>query len=248
MTMLWKQDPSHKEWDFICAVYSAIRDFLSDENVSLQSWIQCAVRHLGVVVRENYLTALGWQLTRLEEGTHKIERIAVRTVQSYSQPMNGLGLFMNCLNGGLPVGNPLPIIAKLSDLTNDIICVNTQLGAAAKPGNTMDGFRQFAKTNPQSAMSALFQVPASHLLITQGVSVHNLSELSGDPTTESFFLAQEEDPELDAMLNHGFRADRDGSVGGQFFALGMGNGASGTNQVTDERQSYTNADGKAGFN
>lgn len=67
-----------------------------------------------------------------------VERTVIRTIQSYVPPINGIGLFMNCLNDGLPVSNPLPVIAKLSDLANDIICINTQPGAAAKPTNTMD--------------------------------------------------------------------------------------------------------------
>ncbi|KAK4154861.1 mating-type protein MAT alpha 1-domain-containing protein [Chaetomidium leptoderma] len=234
MTLLWKQDPFHKEWDFMCAVYSAIREFLSDENVSLQDWIQFAIKPMGIVVRESYLTALGWELMTLDDGTHKIERIATREVQSYLQPTNGLGLFMNCLNDGLPVGNPLPIIAKLSDLANDVICVNTQLSAEAKPANTMEGFRQFAKSHPQMAMSAFFQVPAAHPLITQGVSVHQVDNMSGLPATEPFFMPNE-DPELDAMLDNILNGQGDGdlnkqaNLGNQFYSMGMGNGTPGFN-------------------
>ncbi|KAK4149444.1 hypothetical protein C8A00DRAFT_46946 [Chaetomidium leptoderma] len=204
------QDPFHKEWDFICAVYSAIREFLSDENVSLQNWIQFSTKHLGIV---------------LDDGTHMVERTSIRTVQSYVQPTNGLGLFMNCLNDGLPVSNPL------SDLANDVICINTQLGPAAKPNNTMDGFRQLAKNNPQLAMSALFQVPVAHPLITQGVSVHHVPNAL--PAAEPLFMVQNEDPELDAMLENIFRGDGDGSLsnqpnlGNQYYGMGMGNGTLG---------------------
>ena len=228
MTLLWQQDPFHKEWDFMCAVYSAIRDFLADENVSLQNWISFAIKHLGIVVRENYLAALGWVLVKLEDDTHKLERTATRVVQSYLQPMNALGLFMNCLNHGLPVTDPLPIIAKLSGLTNDLICVNTQLGAQAKPTNTMDQFRQFAKSNPQLAMSALFQVPAAHPLITQGVSVHQIPGMGELPATEPLFMVQNEDTELDVMLDRIFREGEvnpgnPANLGNQYFAMGMGN-------------------------
>lgn len=213
MTMLWKEDPFHKEWDFMCAVYSAIREFLSDENVSLQIWIQFATKHLGIVARQNYLTALGWELIQIDDGTHQIQRTAVRSVQSYVQPLNGLGLFMNCLNDGLPVANPLAIITKLSDLANDIICVNTQPGAEEKPTSTMDGFRQFAKNNPQLAMSALFQLPAAHPLVAQGVAVHHVNGLP--PAGEPLFMVQNDDPELDAMLNTIFHGQGNGSLGGQ---------------------------------
>jgi hypothetical protein len=237
MTMLWKQDPFHKEWDFMCAVYSAIREFLSVENVSLQNWIQFGIKHLGIVVRDNYLTTLGWELVKLDNGTHKLQRAATRLVQSYLQPMNGLGLFMNCLNDGLPVGNPLPIIAKLSGLSNDVICINTHLGEAAKPTNTMDGFRQFAKNNPQLAMSALFQVPSAHPMIAQGVSVLHVPEISGMPENEPFFMVQDDDPELDAMLDKILRGEGDGtlasqaSMGPQFFAMDMGSGTPGKHGI-----------------
>ncbi len=43
--------------------------------------------------------------------------------------------------------------------------------AQAKSTDAMDEFRQFAKSNPQLAMSALLQLPATHPLIAQGVSV-----------------------------------------------------------------------------
>ena len=219
----------------MCAVYSAIREFLSVENVSLQNWIQFAMKHLGVVVRENYLAALGWKLVRLEDGTHTLQRAANRVVQSYTQPLNGLGLFMNCLNDGLPVTNPLPIIAKLSGLINDVICINTQLGEAVKPTNTMAGFRQFAKNHPQLAMSALFQLPATHPAITQGVTVHHLPQVSDLSANEPFFMTQSDDSELDAMLDEMLRGEGDGSLGiqagmgHQFYTMGMGNGAPGKN-------------------
>ncbi|KAL2172581.1 hypothetical protein VTG60DRAFT_4700 [Thermothelomyces hinnuleus] len=170
-----------------------------------------------------------------------------RGVQSYLQPTNGLGLFMNCLNDGLPVSNPLPIIAKLSGLTNDIICINTQPGAAARSNNTMEGFRQFAKNHPHLAMSALFQVPAAHPLITQGVTVHQFPESPGFPATEPFPVAQSDDPELDAMLDRIFQGEGDVGIGNQAnfgnerlmmststsMSMGMGMGMGMGNGTTD---------------
>lgn len=239
MTTLWKEDPLHKEWDFMCAVYSTAREFLSDENVTLQNWIQFAIKHMGIVARESYLATLGWRLVQLEDGTHKVERTVVRGMQSYPQPMNGLGLFMSCLNDGLPVSNPLPIITKLSNLADDIIYINTQPGTAAKqPMNTMEGFRQFAKNHPNLAMSALFQVPTAHPLIMQGVTVHHVDQLDSSPATEQFSLTQKEDPELDAMLNKIFQAEGGGGIGNQgsfvnqypTMGIGMGNGTPGESQ------------------
>ncbi|KAK3311458.1 mating-type protein MAT alpha 1-domain-containing protein [Chaetomium strumarium] len=197
MTALWKRDPFHKEWDFMCLVYSAIREFLSNENVSLQTWIESAIGHMGIVVRDNYMRTFGWSVVRLQDGTHKVVRNHPRTVQSFLQPMNGLGIFMKCLNNGLPIADPVPIISKLSGLTNDVICINTHPGAAPQFTNTMEEFRQFARTHPQLAMSALWQVPVTHPLITQGVSVHNVEDLPAPG-------AELDDAELDAMIDEIF--------------------------------------------
>lgn len=228
----------------MCAVYSAIREFLSDEKISLQNWIQYAIKHLGIVVRDDYLASLGWELVRADDGTHKLRRTAARVVESSLQPMNGLGLFMSCLNDGLPVANPLPIMGKLSDLSSDVICVNTRPGDSARPTNTtittttttMQGFREFAKSHPQLAMSALFQVPVAHPVIAQGVTVHHIIPAASDPATNrSGFVVQDNDPELDAMLDRILRGDGSGNPasqalpGPQLFGMGMdmGNGTQG---------------------
>jgi hypothetical protein len=52
--------------------------------------------------------------------------------------MNGLGLFMMCLNDGLPMIYLVPIISKLSGLTNDVTCVNTQQRYAKESPNMLD--------------------------------------------------------------------------------------------------------------
>nr|ALC74361.1 truncated mat A-1 [Humicola hyalothermophila] len=138
---------------------------------------------------------------------------------------------MNCLNDGLPVANPLPIIAKLSGLTNDVICINTQRGEAPKPTNTMESFRQFAKTNPQLAMSALFQLPADHPAIAHGVTVHHIPQASELPANGSLYTTQSDDPELDAMLDRILRGEDDNGFGNQagmghqFYPMGMNSGA-----------------------
>ncbi|GAB1312018.1 Synaptic functional regulator fmr1 [Madurella fahalii] len=213
ITMLWKHDPFHKEWDFLCAVYSAIREDLADQKIPLQIWIQFAIRPLGVIVRESYLAALGWQLVQLEDGTHTLERTVNGVVQSHLQPMNGLGLFMSCLNDGLPVPSPLPIIAKLSDLANDVICINMQAAGGSgltQSTNSMDGFRQLARTNPQLAMAAIFQVPEGHPMIAQGIDLHHVpNEL---PAPETFvnprdFILPQQDVELDEMLEKIFQSE-----------------------------------------
>ncbi|KAL2020189.1 hypothetical protein VTK56DRAFT_8615 [Thermocarpiscus australiensis] len=242
MTMLWKHDPFHKEWDFMCAVYSDIREALADQNVSLQNWIECSIKHLGIIVRDSYLATLGWELIKLDDGTHKLQRTTTRVIQSHLQPMNGLGLFMNCLTDGLPVANPLPIIARLSDLANDIICINTRPGEPAKSTNTVEGFRGFAKNHPHLAMSALFQVPTTHPLIAQGVGVHQVpdSGISGPgvSTPEPFpnareFMATQGDAELDAILDNIFLQEGDGDIRNEadmnphFFTMGMESSTSG---------------------
>ncbi|KAK3996940.1 Mat sexual cell fertilization-promoting factor [Cladorrhinum sp. PSN332] len=171
LTMLWQQDPFHKEWDFMCAVYSAIRENLTEQEVTLQNWIQYAVAHMGIPPRQNYMQALGWDLTQKDNGTYELQRIAARGSTHQIQPVNGLGLFLSCLNGGLPVTNSEPIISQLSDPAFDVICINTQYSNAPQSSGTTPAFHQFAKQNPALAMSAIFGVSSNHGLITQGVQV-----------------------------------------------------------------------------
>ncbi|KAK4223215.1 Mat sexual cell fertilization-promoting factor [Podospora fimiseda] len=169
LTTLWQQDPLHKEWDFMCAVYSAIREYLTEQNITLQTWFQFAVRHMGIPPREGYMHALGWELTQQDNGTYELQRIVARGSLNQIQPMNGLGLFLSCLNGGLPVVNPEPIITQLSDPAFDVICINTP--NTPQSSDSPPAFHQFAKQNPSLAMSAIFGVPSNHGLITQGVQV-----------------------------------------------------------------------------
>ncbi|KAK4117604.1 hypothetical protein N656DRAFT_699532 [Canariomyces notabilis] len=188
MTMLWQQDPFHKEWDFMCGVYSAIRDLLEDQNISLQDWIQAAVKPLGIVARDSYLATLGWEMVQLEDGTNTLQRGAAPPLQSSRQPMNVLGLFTQCLNEGLQVVNPGPIVAKLIDAAKDVICINSQPGGdAAKTFNTMDGFRRLAQNNPQLTMSALFDMPLGNPIVSQGITTHYAPDgMPADAMLDSF--------------------------------------------------------------
>nr|ALD16248.1 truncated mat A-1 [Thermothelomyces fergusii] len=199
-------------------VFSGIRELLAHEDVTLQEWLQFAIRHMGIVVRESYLTTLGWRLVQGSDGTHTMERTTAAAAggvqQGSLQPTNGLGLFMKCLNDGLPVSDPLPIIAKLSGLGRDILCVNTRAAARSTAG-AMEGFRQLARNQPHLAMSALFQVPAGHPLIAQGVTVHQLPDGAGFPAGEPFLPAAQaaDDPELDAMLDRIFQGEAAAGIG-----------------------------------
>ncbi|KAM7205661.1 Mating-type protein MAT alpha 1 domain containing protein [Rhypophila sp. PSN 637] len=126
LTQLWRQDPFHNEWDFLCAVYSAIRSFLDEENLSFKDWINSAATHLGIISRDKYMEALGWQLERCDDGTNKLLRTMTSPIKNCIQPTNGLGLFNSCLSAGLQVNNARPIISKLSDPSFDVICMTTQ--------------------------------------------------------------------------------------------------------------------------
>ncbi|KAK3336971.1 putative mat-A1 protein [Cercophora scortea] len=159
MTMLWQQDTFHNEWNFMCAVYSTIRTFLEESKISLQTWIKFAVNHLGIIPRETYLSALGWHLVRLEDGSHELIRTATSEVHQYPlQPMNGLGLFKQCVASGLSVTSPQAIIAKLSDPTYDVICMNTRLPNVSTDSDLSVNLRNTFKTRPDLAMGALFPV------------------------------------------------------------------------------------------
>ncbi|KAM7208978.1 mating type protein [Naviculisporaceae sp. PSN 640] len=144
LTKLWRQDPFHNEWDFMCAVYSAIRVFLDEENISFKDWINCAATHLGIISRDKYMQALGWQLERCEDGTNQLLRTAaVASIQNCIQPMNGLGLFNNCLSAGLRINNARSIIDKLSDPSYDLICMTTHV--QTRPRTTANTHRSNRK-------------------------------------------------------------------------------------------------------
>ncbi|KAL1840344.1 hypothetical protein VTJ49DRAFT_558 [Mycothermus thermophilus] len=233
MKALWVEDSYHKEWDFMCAVYSEIREFLAEEDVPLQKWIQFAVKHLGIIGRDHYLAALGWELVQLNDGTHTVQRTAMRpsaTIQrNNGQATNGLGLFMSCLNDGLPVANPLPIIAKLSDLAKDMICISAQPDVQM-PSNTMAEFRHFARKNPQLAMAALFEVPPDHPLIAQGIAVHHVpmpgTTMTATATT-STAAAPAADPFLTEQHNANLALDDMFFVGPDPNYIDMGDGVPG---------------------
>ncbi|KAK4160338.1 Mat sexual cell fertilization-promoting factor [Cladorrhinum sp. PSN259] len=226
LTMLWQQDPFHKEWDFMCAVYSAIREFLTEQDITLQSWIQCAVNHMGISSRQNYMQALGWELLQGDNGTYQLHRTTSRASAQHIQPMNGLGLFLSCLNSGLPVINSEPIITQLSDPAFDVICINTHPNTSQSSGDTL-AFHQFAKQNPARAMSALFGVPAEHGLITQGIQViehtgpipngqrldipmPSAISQSPEPVLTDSDITGIEDAEFEAILNNLFGVDGNG--------------------------------------
>ncbi|KAK1826506.1 mating-type protein MAT alpha 1-domain-containing protein [Podospora conica] len=190
MTTLWQQDPFHNEWDFMCGTYSTIRALLAEEKVTLQIWISYAVQVLGIVARDRYMEAMGWTLLEHEDGTYKLERTAATNVQHTMQPMNGLNLFLQCLQDGLPIANPEPLMALLSGAKGDVMCINTnkvnkrakrsrtKVSSVAKTSQTAstttaadNQLLQMAKTNPSLAMSQLFQIPEMHPWLSNGVQV-----------------------------------------------------------------------------
>nr|CCD57789.1 putative mat-A1 protein [Neurospora pannonica] len=202
MTILWQHDPFHNEWDFMCSVYSSIRTYLEEEKVTLQLWIHYAVGHLGVITRDNYMASFGWNLVQLPNGTHDLERTALPLVQHNLQPMNGLCLLTKCLESGLPLANPHPVIAKLSDPSYDMIWFNKrphrQQGHAGQTDNSELG------------VSALF--PRNHAVAAEVDGIANLP-LShwiqqGDFGTESGFSAQFETL-LDSILENGNASNND---------------------------------------
>ncbi|KAK4242062.1 hypothetical protein C8A03DRAFT_11712, partial [Achaetomium macrosporum] len=148
-------------------------------------------------------------------------------VKSCLHPMNGFGLFMNCLNDSLPITDPVSLIARLSGLTNDIICINTQPGAVPQFTNTMEGFRQFARNHPQLVGALAGTCNSSHPLTTQGVTVHNLQEL---PIPG----AEDDDPELDAMIDQMFMDEY--GPDHPYFTSRLTNGASGKSRSTTAYQ------------
>jgi hypothetical protein len=184
----------------MCGTYSTIRALLAREKVTLQIWISYAVQVLGIVARDRYMEAMGWTLLEHDDGTYKLERTAPPHVQHTMQPMNGLGLFLQCLQDGLPVADPEPLMALLSGEKGDVMCINTTKGVTkrakrsrAKPPSSARPTRtappttttadnpllQMAKTNPNFAMAQLFQIPEMHPWLADGVQVVSIDSAAG---------------------------------------------------------------------
>ncbi|KAK3326047.1 Mat sexual cell fertilization-promoting factor [Apodospora peruviana] len=211
LTKLWRQDPFHNEWDFMCAVYSTIRTSLNHENISFKDWINSASAHLGIVARDKYMAALGWQFVRSKDGTNTLFRIASPTIQNRLQPMNGLGLFKQCLSSGLPVVDPRPIVAKLSDPRFDVICMTTHPTVALGLVDRAMGVKSLVNGEPNVAMATALSVPQGLPSIgkTQVHGVNDIHELlyadlpkyahnSNVVDTETFFALRSAN--IDTML------------------------------------------------
>ncbi|KAK3371914.1 mating-type protein MAT alpha 1-domain-containing protein [Podospora didyma] len=171
MTMLWQRDPFHNEWDFMCDVYSTIRAFLAEENIPLQVWILHAVDHLGIVARHTYLDTFGWRLVQLQDETHSLQRTTTSEVRHRLQPINGLDLFLACLANGLPVSNPQPIITKLSDPRNDILCMNHGSLISSNPSRLMN-LDSLGRRNTDPAMKPHFEGLTTEPVIPQRATVY----------------------------------------------------------------------------
>lgn len=143
----------------MCAVYSAIRTFLDNEKITFKDWINSAVVHLGIVSRDNYMEALGWQFERLEDGTNTLLRTTTPPIQNRLQPMNGLGLLNSCLSAGLPVHDARSIIATLSDPSYDVICMTTQPGPL--PPN-ISVYRTATRKTPDQITETYLPAPQCH--------------------------------------------------------------------------------------
>jgi len=143
----------------MCAVYSAIRTSLDKEKISFKDWINSAVIHLGIISRDNYMEALGWQFERLEDGTNTLIRTTTPPIQNRLQPMNGLGLFNSCLSAGLPVNDARSIISKLSDPSYDVICMTTQSGTLTQ---NKTGYRTTTKKIPDNITEPFLPTPQCH--------------------------------------------------------------------------------------
>ncbi|KAK4139335.1 mating-type protein MAT alpha 1-domain-containing protein [Dichotomopilus funicola] len=163
MTKLWKADPCRKQWDFICAVYSVIRDSLSEDGITLQNWIAFAVEHFDIIDRDSYLETLGWERIRDENGAETVERANPRSFSSRMQPMSGRCLLEKCIAGGLELSQPESIYAKLSGA--GIICLNTPQDAV------IENIRELAKQSPRVAMGGIFGIPPEHPSL-QEVTTH----------------------------------------------------------------------------
>jgi len=218
MTALWKQDPFHNEWDFICSTYSTIRSLLGDEGITLQAWISFAVVELGLPKREDYMRAMGWALVKHTDGSMKLQRAMVPAIDRIDKPMDTLSLFTDCIKAGMRIADPEKIITYLAEAGGDVMCINTKPSSRRPPAQRPlekkeDGLVRLMKRSPELVMSQLLGIPFNHPRITSGVDVYNinsLSELSSVPQliadrgshTQPLHLPQGPTPEseFDAVL------------------------------------------------
>jgi len=179
MTTLWKQDPFHGEWDLMCGTYSAIRPLLADQKITFQAWIAYAINPLGIVKRDQYMTAMGWTLLQDDEGSYKLEQTGGPMIPRAGKLMSGLNLLMLCLKGGLPVANPRQMIKILSNRSGDVMHIKTSTAATrAASVKTSDPLLAMARNNPTMAMSRLFEIPLDHAWVADGVQVRHINSFS----------------------------------------------------------------------
>nr|CAA71623.1 SMTA-1 protein [Sordaria macrospora] len=208
MTILWQHDPFHNEWDFMCSVYSSIRNYLEQSNaqrekkITLQYWLHFAVPDMGVLGRENYLPTLGWDLVTMPNGTIDLMRIAMPLFRKNLQPMNGLCLFTKCQEGGLQVDNQHLVIAKLSDPSYDMIWFNKRPHYQQRHAVQAD--------SSELGVSALF--PRNHAVAAEADDVATLQlphwMQQGDFGTESGYSPQFETL-LGSILENGNATSND---------------------------------------
>jgi hypothetical protein len=174
MTKLWQADPFHAQWDFMCAVYSEIRGFLSQESLSLQDWIQAASPHLGIVPRQDYMETMGWQLNQSESSSHQLKRTSQHVIVIDIPLTNGLSLFTSCLDNNLHVVNPRPIIDHLSKPSNNVILMdNRRRNVRAEPSQAPKaGSRSWCDDNSVAAVSDIFGLAPNDQSIANGVDAY----------------------------------------------------------------------------
>nr|AAN77071.1 mating type protein A-1 [Sordaria sclerogenia] len=196
MTILWQYDPYHTEWDFMCSVYSSIRTDLEEEKVTLQLWIHYAIGQMGLIDRDHYMASFGWRLGQTRNGTTDLFRTAIPMVRRKLQPMNGLCLLIKCLQSGLHLTNPHPVIAKLQDPSFDMIWIN-------KPSHHQQGHTDQAD-NSELRMPSIF--PSNHAVAAEVDGIANLPlshwTQQGDFGKEPGFSTQF-DTMLDSLLENG---------------------------------------------
>ncbi|KAK4452817.1 mating-type protein MAT alpha 1-domain-containing protein [Podospora aff. communis PSN243] len=180
MTTLWKQDPFHNEWDFMCSTYSFIRSLLADEGITLQMWISFSVGPLGIIKRDDYMRVMCWTLVQHADGTPRLHRSSIPTIERTAQPLDSLSLFNDCLKAGLRVSDPAKFIAQLAGSGGDVMCINPKPSTRRpkKPVEKENDLVKLLKSNPELAMSQLLGIPLDHPRIASGVEVYHLGPVN----------------------------------------------------------------------
>lgn len=119
---LWQADTFRNEWNFVCEVYSAIREFLEYDSIGLQQFIRYSIPHLGIVDRSVYLATFNWSFTtERRDGVRELHQTSPPDFESPAVSMDSITLVRTCMRNGLVLTKPHEVLQRLSQRKEEMI-------------------------------------------------------------------------------------------------------------------------------